>query len=166
MKQLSTLVRKKPGRVRNKNPLKASIHRRLIWRLGLGGIFIATFLSLALYIHERNQVGEVVINRARQVSTRFNDQIRHLLDGPGLSDHPALQRELEVLFIAGNLKQWIGHLVFAGIYDADGNEVARVADDEYEHIDIVDNLMNEFDHRLSNGKGSRYEIRQINKRLK
>ena len=68
-------------------------------------ILIATFLALALYIHERNQIGEVVIDRARQVAICFNDQIRNLLDDSGLSDHKALQRELEVLFIAGNLKR-------------------------------------------------------------
>jgi len=62
-----------------------------------------------------------------------------------------------VLFIAGNLKQWIGHLVFAGIYDASGNQVASVADDEYGHIGVVDNLMADSDHRLSADRDSPYK---------
>jgi len=66
-----------------------------------------------------------------------------------------------VLFIAGNLKQWIGHLVFAGIYDASGNQVASVADDEYGHIGVVDNLMADSDHRLSADRDSPYKIRQV-----
>ena len=161
MKPASLPEKDKPGRTHRKNPLKVSIQRRLLWRLGLGGVFIAIFLAIALYVHERNQVGEVVIDRARQVAIRFNNQIRPLLDDSGLSDHEALQRELEVLFIAGNLKQWIGHLVLAGIYDASGNQVASVADDEYRHIGGVNDLMVDFDHRLSADRDSRHEIRQI-----
>ena len=88
-------------------------------------------------------------------------KIIELLDTPGLPDREALQQQLNILFIAGNLKQWIGHLVCVSIHDSADRKLAAAADASYPAITTVQREM-ENSHRspADNGKTS-FDIKRI-----
>ncbi len=130
-----------------------SFQKQLLLRLALASAVIAAILAVVVFFNERSKVGNIVSNRANQIAMRFNDQIIELLDTPGLADREALQQELDILFIAGNLKQFIGHLVCVSIYDSVDRKLATAADGGFVHITAVQRDLEKFHRaRAHNGK--------------
>lgn len=140
---------------------KKAIQRRLLTRLALAGTAIAVILGTAVFFNERSKLGQIVIDRASRLATRFNEQIVGLLDAPGPPDREALQRELDILFIAGNLDQWIGHLVCVSIYDEAGQKIVGAVDDTYPHIKAVDTVLAAGHHSRLDATNSWYELKRI-----
>ncbi len=140
---------------------KTSFQKQLLLRLALASAVIAAILAVVVFFNERSKVGHIVSNRANQIAMRFNDQIIELLDTPGLADREALQQELDILFIAGNLKQFIGHLVCVSIYDSVDRKLATAADGSFVHITAVQRDLEKFHRaRAHNGK-TWFDIKRI-----
>ena len=138
-----------------------SVKRKLLWRLAAAGLVIAVALAVMVYFNERENVGQMISQRAAETAVRFNDQIRNLLDLPGLPPQEALQEKLKILFVAGNLKEWLGRLVYLGVYDPSGKEMARVADSRYRYLDAVEEWMRTVEHPLPRDERSRFQTRQF-----
>ena len=140
---------------------KSSLQKQLLLRLGLASAVIAVLLAVAVFFNERSKVGHIVSNRADQIATRFNDQIIELLDTPGPPDRETLQQELNILFIAGSLKHWLGHLVAVSIHDSNDQKLAAAFDNNFPQINIVRTEL-EKSHRspLNNGK-TWFDIKRI-----
>jgi putative nucleotidyltransferase with HDIG domain len=149
------------SRNRSRLNAKASLQKQLLLRLALAAVVIAAVLAVAVFFNERSKVGHIVSSRANQIAARFNDQIIELLDTPGLSDRKALQQELNILFIAGNLNQFFGHLVCVSIYDSVDRKLAAAADDSFVHITAVQKDLEKFHlARTHNGK-TWFDIKRI-----
>lgn len=132
---------------------KTSLQRQLLLRLALASVVIAAILAVAVFFNERSKVGHIVSSRANQIATRFNEQIIELLDTPGLANRKALQQGLDILFIAGNLNHWIGHLVCVTVYDSADRQLAAAADDSFIHISTVRRDLEKFHRaRVHTGK--------------
>jgi HD-GYP domain-containing protein (c-di-GMP phosphodiesterase class II) len=141
--------------------LKMSVKRKLMLRLAAAGVVIAVVLAFMVYFNEREKVGQMISARAGETAVRFNDQIRSLLDLPGLPNQEALQEKLKILFVAGNLKEWLGRLVYLGVFDPLGKEIARVTDEKYVHINAVEEWMRSTEHPLPTDERSRFQTRQF-----
>ena len=107
---------------------------------------ISIVLGLIAFLIERDKVGAVVLDRALQAAVHFNVQASYLLDQPGLSDHKAMQLELEN-FISRRIKLLKsnytrkGRSVFIRIFDLDSNEIAKYADNKHINIKEVEKYM-------------------------
>ena len=142
------------------NDLKSSIHKKLIWRLGLVGLVISVLLAIGVNIRERNRVSDAVIERARQDVKRINMQILPILDTPGTPDHKALKREL-VLYGEGAVPLQAGKFVIAAMYDPEGRELNRNADPDFESLDAVDKYMTGVNHRHGSNRDWWHKIIRI-----
>ena len=144
---------------------KTSLQKQLLLRLALASVVIAAILAVVVFFNERSKVGQIVSNRANQIAARFNDQIIELLDKPGLPDQEALQQELNILFIAGNLNQFIGHLVCVSIHDSADRKLAAAADDSFPQIVAVQMEL-ENSHRSPEHNGKTwFDIKRINSKM-
>ncbi|MCK5407315.1 MAG: HD-GYP domain-containing protein, partial [Candidatus Krumholzibacteria bacterium] len=142
------------------NDLKSSIHKKLIWRLGLVGLVLSVLLAVGVNIRERNRVSDAVIERARQDVKRINMQILPILDTPGTPDPKALEREL-VLYGEGAVPLHAGEFVIAAMYDPAGRELNRDTDPNFKSLDAVDKYMDGFDHRHGNNRDWWHKIIRI-----
>ena len=118
-----------------------SIQRQLLLRLIIAASVISIVLAGAVFIIEFNRLGSLVNGRASQIVASFNTQIRYLLDTPLENAQSALPQELKMLLIAGKSNQWMGQLVYSGIYDLYGREIATEIDSQYAHMEDVDDLL-------------------------
>ncbi len=122
-------------------------HRKLAWRLALTGFLISMVLGFSVWMHERNVVGEAIISRALLGTARFNAWIEDLLEASGVSDHEAVQRELEafggrpVPDPKGDSSLIQGDFVLVRIFDTEGEIVAETIEEAYGHIDTVKSLV-------------------------
>ena len=115
-------------------------HRKLVWRLALTGFLISMVLGFSVWMHERNVVGEAIISRALLGTARFNAWIEDLLEASGVSDHEAVQRELEA-FGGRPVPDPRGDFVLVRIFDTEGEIVAETIEEAYGHIDTVKSLV-------------------------
>lgn len=118
-----------------------SIKRQLLLRLIIAASVISIVLAGAVFIIEFNRLGSLVNGRASQIVASFNTQIRYLLDTPLENGQSALPQELKMLLIAGKSNQWMGQLVYSGIYDLYGREIATEIDNQYAHMEDVEDLL-------------------------
>jgi len=115
-------------------------HKKLALRLALTGLLISLVLGVSVWMHERNVVGEAIISRALLGATHFNAKIEDLIEASGVSEHEAVQRELEA-FGARPVPNPKGYFVLVIIYDTEGRQVAELVDSDYEHIQTVKSLV-------------------------
>ena len=102
----------------------------------------------------------------KQIASRFNDQVIEILDTPGLPDREALQQQIDILFIAGNIKQWIGHLVCVNIHDSNEQKFAAAADKSFPHIAAVQSEMEKSHRPLpADVEKTRHSIKRIDARI-
>jgi HD-GYP domain-containing protein (c-di-GMP phosphodiesterase class II) len=141
--------------------LKASIQKRLLIRLGVAAVLISIVLTSAVFFIEIHRLGGLVNGRASLIAIRFNDEIRHLLDGSMLMEQPALQNKLKMLSIAGKLDLGLGHLIYAGIYDLNGKEIVMEKDAHYAYLNAVDDFMKSLGHRLPSDSKKVYKLKYI-----
>jgi HD-GYP domain-containing protein (c-di-GMP phosphodiesterase class II) len=118
----------------------SAFHGKLAWRLALAGLFISVVLGDSVWIHQRNVIGEAIIDRALLGAAHFNAQIEPLIDVSGVSDREAVQRELEA-FGSRPVPDPKGKFVRVLVYDAGGGVVADLVDEGYGHIDAVKSLV-------------------------
>jgi HD-GYP domain-containing protein (c-di-GMP phosphodiesterase class II) len=135
-----------------KQDLKSTIQRKLLWRLGLVGLAISVILAIGAWVKERDRVSDVVINRARQAVKRYNLQILPILDAPAL-DRVQLARKLEE-FSEGAVHQQEGSFVLAAIYDGNGNKLLTDVDPLFANPGPYLEYMDRADHkRIDIGEG-------------
>ena len=134
-----------------------SIKRQLLLRLIIAASVISIVLAGAVFIIEFNRLGSLVNGRASQIVASFNTQIRYLLDTPLENGQSALPQELKMLLIAGKSNQWMGQLVYSGIYDLYGREIATEIDSQYAHMEDVEDLLQSLQDR-SPGDGEKINI--------
>jgi HD-GYP domain-containing protein (c-di-GMP phosphodiesterase class II) len=115
-------------------------HRKLAWRLALTGFLISMVLGFSVWMHERNVVGEAIISRALLGTAHFNARIEDLLEASGVSDHEAVQRELEA-FGGRPVPDPKGDFVLVRIFDTGGEVVAETIEEAYGYIDTVKSLV-------------------------
>jgi HD-GYP domain-containing protein (c-di-GMP phosphodiesterase class II) len=115
-------------------------HRKLVWRLAFTGFLISMVLGFSVWMHERNVVGEAILRRAILGTARFNAWIEDLLEASGVSDHEAVQRELEA-FGGRPVPDARGDFVLVRIFDTEGEIVAETVEEAYGHIDTLKSLV-------------------------
>lgn len=145
----------------HKADLKNSIKKRILLRLVVAGLLIAIVLASAVFFIEFQRLGRLVNGRAEEIVTRFNEQIRHLLDEEPTPES-GLQQDLDTLLIAGKTRQWMGRLVYSSIYDIEGRQICTATDSQYAHMAIVDGLVRSMTHRLPKNLKSEHEFKRVN----
>jgi HD-GYP domain-containing protein (c-di-GMP phosphodiesterase class II) len=134
-----------------------SIQRQLLYRLVIAASVISVALAVTVFLLEFNRLGSLVNGRAGEIVASFNTQIRHLLDTPGESSQAGLPQELKMLLIAGKSNQWMGQLVYSGIYDLHGEKIAAEIDGKYSQMADLEKLLQSLRDR-SPGKSKRVNI--------
>lgn len=140
---------------------KASIQRRLVIRLVVVGSLIAIILSATVFFLEFQRLGQTVNLRAAEIVSRFNDDIKNLIDDPASPDKVQLGIKLKMLSIIGKLNQAMGYIIFSGIYDLQGNSIVIQKDDRCDYMDEVEKVMNSQNLKLSERLKTIYKIEFI-----
>lgn len=145
-----------------KSSIKATIQRQLLFRLLLACTLISIILAATVFFIEFHRLGQQIGNRANEIATRFNDEIRHLIDDPKLTQKSALHEKLKALSIAGKLNQGMGRLIYSAIYDLSGNAIAIEKDKQCVYEKKVVDLMASLDHKLPLRSAAYHKYRDIN----
>ncbi|MBC8316897.1 MAG: HD-GYP domain-containing protein [Desulfobulbaceae bacterium] len=122
---------------------------------------ISVILAVAVFVVEFQRLGRIVNDRAGEIVSSFNTQVRPMLDSLGEIDQSVLQQELKMLLIAGKSRQWMGQLVYSSIYDLQGKEIGTEIDTQYAHMGDVDNLVQSFTHLLPEDMNSEHTFKRI-----
>lgn len=112
---LKTLLKRKGA--------KKFIHRQLLFRLVVAAFIISAFLAAIVFFLEYKRLGNLVNNRASEVVSNFNKQIQQMGHGIG-ENHAEIEQGLKMLLIAGKSRPGAGQLVYSGIYDMEGRQIA------------------------------------------
>jgi HD-GYP domain-containing protein (c-di-GMP phosphodiesterase class II) len=132
----------------SKSSIKSTIQRQLLLRLLIACALISLILAASVFFIEFHKLGNQVSKRADEIASRFNEEIRPLLDETRLPQTAALRAKLKALSIAGKVNLGMGHLVYSAIHDLDGNTLVVEKDAQYIHAQKIDALMNSLDHQL------------------
>ncbi len=154
--------RAKPSYQSGSAPFKTAIKKRLLMRLVVASTLISITLASIVFYLEFRRLGHLVNNRAGEIAARFNDEIRDLLDSPAVTKTEVLRNKLEMLSIIGKLNRGIGYVIYAGIYDLDGNAIVIDKDPQCSYLDKVDDVMTSLGHQLPESSGKVYKYRYIN----
>jgi HD-GYP domain-containing protein (c-di-GMP phosphodiesterase class II) len=139
---------------------KRFIHKQLILRLLVAALLISIVLAAIVFLLEYRRLGNMVNNRAAEIVSNFNDQIKQM--GYGLDERRLeVDQELKMLLIAGKSRPWAGQLVYVGIYDMEGRRVTSQIDDSHEHADTVADLAERIDSRLLGNPVNRQSFKQL-----
>jgi HD-GYP domain-containing protein (c-di-GMP phosphodiesterase class II) len=133
-------------RIRSPNPLKKSIDRILLVRMGLAASAIGLLFGAVAFFSERGRLESEVADFARVQVERFSFQSRTVLDAPRL-DGDVLQSALTAFSRAsGGATLSDGSFVTAKIYDPAGDLLAESVDTEYRHITAVEEILESIPH--------------------
>jgi len=159
--KLSWLNQRVSSFVFGRESLVRSIHFSLFWRLSIAGLVISTALSLLVYFSERENVTRLLSQQAREVTYRFNQQIKKLFDDGQIPERQAIAQSLQILMVASNIRNVQGQLVYVAVYDEAGLELATVVDEDHKNIQAVQSSIGSA--RLQNPTGRReiVDSRQI-----
>ena len=118
--------------------MNSSVHRMLASRIAAVTVIVgAVFASIAYFTQQSELEGAISELALLQVE-RFNRQALDLLDRPGGFDGALIQEELENFSAAsGGTRVSAGYFVLARVFDANGNELAQIADEEHANLDAV-----------------------------
>ncbi len=141
--------------------LKTSIQKKLFLRLLLACLLISVALGSAVLFIELHRVGGIVNDRGGEITARFNDEVRQLLNMPMSVAKPELQHKLKVLAIAGKMNLGMGHIIYAGIFDLNGKAIAVEKDTNCSYLNEVDDVMVTFEHQIPNNANGLYEYQTI-----
>lgn len=145
---------------RSRASLKSSIQKRLLIRLLIAGALISIALASTVFFLEFHRLGRLVNLRAAEIAARFNDEIRVLLNDP-LSNKLALRNQLKMLSIIGKLNMGMGHVIYAGIYNLNGNAVVVDRDANCTYMDEVEAYMNSDESRLLTDNKKFYKLQHV-----
>ncbi len=146
----------------SKSSIKTTIQRQLLFRLLIACTLISIILAASVFFIEFHRLGQQVGNRGNEIATRFNDEIRYLLDDPKLPKKIALHEKLKALSIAGKFNMGMGRLVYSAIYDLSGNAIVIEKDNKCEYENKVKELMASLDHQLPYPSEAYHKYRDIN----
>lgn len=121
--------------------LKSAIQKRLLKRLFVVGVLVSIALAAIVFFLEFQRLGRTVNQRACEISARFNDEIRDLLVDRSLPQKQALTIKLRMLSVIGRLNLGIGKVIYAGIYDLNGEAVVIEKDADCAYTDKIDHAM-------------------------
>jgi HD-GYP domain-containing protein (c-di-GMP phosphodiesterase class II) len=142
--------------------LKTIVQKKLLLRLATACILISIVLASIVFFREFHRYGNLVSNRAGEITARFNDEIRDLLDDPALIEKTALRNKLKMLSIIGNLNREIGQVIYARIYDLDNNTIVIEKDRQCTYLNEVDAIMQSREQHLPETSQKVYKYRYIN----
>jgi HD-GYP domain-containing protein (c-di-GMP phosphodiesterase class II) len=142
--------------------LKTIVQKKLLLRLATACLLISIFLASIVFFREFHRYGNLVSNRAGEITARFNDEIRDLLDDPALIEKTALRNKLKMLSIIGNLNREIGQVIYARIYDLDNNTIVIEKDLQCTYLNEVDAIMQSREQQLPETSQKVYKYRYIN----
>lgn len=103
------------------------------------GIIIAVLFGIGVWQIEKRDIGQDLLLSAEGGFKYLNNQIRHLFDDPDVLKPSLIQRELANILSERRSNQF-GQFVWVGIYNLEGERIALVRDDSYEHIDFVKSI--------------------------
>ena len=120
------------------DPMTTSIHRMLLLRLGAATIILSLlFAALAFYTNQQRTEKEVVELAHLRVS-QLSRNIRDLLDSTGTLDPAVLQQRFDQFVEeSGRAVVRDGRFVLVRIYDQAGRLLLDSADEEFEAIPVV-----------------------------
>jgi HD-GYP domain-containing protein (c-di-GMP phosphodiesterase class II) len=144
-----------------KHSLKTFVHRTLIIRLVLGGLFISILISIVAFLSVRDSVSELTLDRAIGATRLFNQQNMQLFDAPLMKNREIIQKKL-LSFSANQVQSSIGRYVFARLYTKDVDMVGELRVDSFEGIDDVKSFVVSSDKQV---RGDTEEIVHKIKRL-
>jgi HD-GYP domain-containing protein (c-di-GMP phosphodiesterase class II) len=144
-----------------KHSLKTFVHRTLIIRLVLGGLFISILISIVAFLSVRDSVSELTLDRAIGATRLFNQQNMQLFDAPLMKNREIIQKKL-LSFSANQVQSSIGRYVFARLYTKDVDMVGELRVDSFEDIDDVKSFVVSSDKQV---RGDTEEIVHKIKRL-
>ncbi len=126
---------------------KQFIHKQLIFRLFAAAALISIILAAIVFLLEYRRLGNLVNDRAAEVVSNFNEQIKQM--GYAFDEkHGEVDQELKMLLIAGKSRPWAGKLVYVGIYDMDGHPVAAQFDAAHPQVDTAEQLAESINAQL------------------
>lgn len=126
---------------------KRYIHRQLVLRLIAAAVIISLFLAVIVFLLEQRRLGDLVNDRAAEIVSKFNTQIKQL--GHRLeADSDAIKQELEMLLIVGKSQPDTGRLIYVSIYDLEGRRIGTEFDEDYPQGKAVAELARSRESRL------------------
>ena len=134
-----------------KHSLKTFVHRTLIIRLVLVGLFMSILISIVAFLNVRNTVSELTLDRAIRASKLFNEQNMQLFDAPLMESKEIIQKKL-LNFSANQVQYNIGRYVFVRLYTNDIDMVGEVRVDSFAGIDDVKNFVISSDKQVPRDK--------------
>jgi len=143
--------------------LKISIQKKLFLRLALASTLICIILASSVIFIEFHRLGNLVNSRASEMVNRFNDEVRHLLNQPILTNKEELRNKLKLLSIVAKHNWGVGHIIYAGIYDTEGKPIFVEKDAKCTYIDEAEKLMTFLDHQVLKDARKVYKYKQINR---
>lgn len=118
------------------NITPATIHRKLVFRISLMGLFIALLCGVIIWQVEKDRIDQSILLKTENGFKRINNQIRHLLNTPANLNPWAIEKELIDILSRREVIR-LGQYVWIAIYNLDGQPVAMVKDDTYENAELL-----------------------------
>lgn len=109
---------------------KRHLHRQLALRLIAAAVMISVFLAVVVFLLEQRRLGRLVNDRAAEVVSNFNFQIRQIEHSLNVN-RQEIRQDLQMLLIAGKSQPGAGKLVYVSIYDMQGQQIAEEFDKKY-----------------------------------
>ena len=134
-----------------KHSLKTFVHRTLIIRLVLVGLFMSILISIVAFLNVRNTVSELTLDRAIRATRLFNEQNMQLFDAPLMNSSEIIQEKL-LNFSANQVQSNIGRYVFARLYTNDLDLVGEVRVDSFAGIEDVKSFVISSDKQVPRSK--------------
>ena len=145
-------------KVRKHRPLQHAIRRTLALRLGVAALVISIVAGTGAFFVERARTRDHIVDLGRAAVSRFNNQVLDVFDAPA-PDALLLQQRMEAFSSARGAEDKSGSFVYAAIYTQSGEELARLEDRGYEHIEAVEALMAEISHDAASAEKEAYSGR-------
>ncbi|MEE9142884.1 MAG: hypothetical protein V3U59_09240 [Gammaproteobacteria bacterium] len=125
-------------------------------------LLIGTVLSAGAYLFTSDTIGVAVIERAVIGATRFNMQNMDLFDQPLAPNRREVQKALDdYSALTSGIDHRLGRFVAIRIYSNQGTEIARRADDQHEHAEAIEEILDETRGLSANPGDALHEVVKI-----
>ena len=134
-----------------------TVHRKLVIRISVTACIIALLFGFGAWQYEKKDMGEEILLRAENGFKILNNEIRDFFDDPNGLKPATIQQKLFQMMSERRVIN-LGMFVWIGIYDLDGQRIAQVSDDTYEHIDSVKKLAGKLQGNNVSHKNLEFEV--------
>jgi HD-GYP domain-containing protein (c-di-GMP phosphodiesterase class II) len=134
-----------------------TVHRKLVVRISVTACIIALFFGFGAWHYEKKDIGEEILLRAENGFKMLNNQIRNLFDDPKGLKPSTIQHKLVQMMSERRMIN-LGMFVWIGIYDLDGKRIAKVRDNTYEHIELVEKLAGKLQNHILSDRHLKFEV--------